>query len=287
MKWGCGQGQEKGELLFMVIDFHTHTFPEKIAAATIRKLEGLSGLTAATDGTLPGLRKSMEEAGVAVSVVLPVITRPEQFSSINTYARKITPEHFTGKGEEIVSFGAVHPYSRDRKAELKEVKGLGLKGIKIHPDYLRIMIDDPQMMRLIDEACQLDLIISIHAGIDIGLPDKVHCPPEKSARVLKEIRPQNCVLAHTGGFRQWDAVEELLAGTDVWLDISMSNGFMDDGQMKRIIKAHGADRMLFGTDSPWGGQAADIAWVKGLGLKPEEEEKLLWKNAAGLLKLEF
>lgn len=269
----------------MIIDFHTHTFPEKIAAPTIKKLESLSGLTAATDGTLLGLKRSMEEAKVAISVVLPVITKPEQFLSINTYARKITPEHFTGKGGEILSFGAVHPRSAGYREELREVKEMGLKGIKIHPDYMGIMIDDPDMVRLIDAACELDLIISIHAGVDIGMPWKVHCPPERSARMLREVRPPRCVLAHMGGFRQWDAVEELLAGTDVYMDISMSNGFMDMEQMKRFTARHGADRILFGTDNPWGGQKEDIDFVRRLGLTSEQEEKILWRNGANLLNI--
>ena len=38
----------------MIIDFHTHIFPDKIAAGTIKNLESKAGLTASTDGTVKG-----------------------------------------------------------------------------------------------------------------------------------------------------------------------------------------------------------------------------------------
>jgi len=226
----------------------------------------------------------MKEAGVNISVILPVITKPEQFASMNAYARKITPDTFDKNTYgQILSFGAVHPYSLDYKAQLREVKEMGLKGIKIHPDYLGIMIDDPKMMRLIDEASSLGLIMSVHAGIDVGLPDKVHCPPERSRKVIDAVRPEKFILAHTGGWKQWDQAEALLVGENVYLDVSVSGDFMPEEQMKRIIENHGADKILFATDSPWGGQKQGIEYVKSLKLDKESEEKILWKNAADLL----
>ncbi len=269
----------------MVIDLHTHIFPAKIAGKTIEKLEGLSGLRAATDGTLEGLQASMEEAGVRASVVMPVITKPEQFASINSYARKISRDTLPAADGGFFSFGAVHPYSPEMEAQLREVKELGLLGIKIHPDYLGVMIDDPKMYRLIDRASELGLAICIHAGIDIGLPDKVHCPPEKSAAMLREVRPEKCILAHMGGWMQWEDVERLLVGRNVWFDTSMARRFLEPETMKRMIRAHGADRIVFGTDSPWGGQAEEIQFIRELGLSAAEEEKLFSGNARKLLGL--
>ncbi len=267
----------------MVIDMHTHIFPEKIAGRTIEKLEGLSGLKAATDGTDKGLLASMEEAGVCASVVMPVITKPEQFASINSYARKITMDELREDRCGFISFGAVHPYSSDMKGQLREVRDMGLRGIKIHPDYMGVMIDDPKMLQMIGCASELGLAICIHAGVDIGLPDKVHCPPERSARMLQDVRPCKCILAHMGGWEQWKEVEELLIGLDVWLDTSMSRRFLAPEDMKRMIREHGADKIVFGTDSPWGGQAEEIAFMRELGLDREEEEKIFSGNARMLL----
>mgnify|MGYP004452568245 CR=1 FL=1 len=48
----------------MIIDFHTHIFPDAIAQRTIEKLEAAANIKAHSDGTLTGLKTSMQKAGV-------------------------------------------------------------------------------------------------------------------------------------------------------------------------------------------------------------------------------
>ena len=182
----------------MVIDFHTHIFPDAIAGKTIAALEARSGIRAATDGTLTGLINSMERSGVDVSVIQPVVTKPSQFDSINAFAKSIN-EKYAGK---LVSFGGIHPDCEDYRGKLRTIKEMGLPGIKIHPDYQGVMIDDVRYMNIIEYANELGLIIMTHAGIDIGLPEPVHCPPDRMRKVLDKIRPEKMVLAHYGGWRQ-------------------------------------------------------------------------------------
>jgi len=45
------------------------------------------------------------------------------------------------------------------------------------------------------------------------------------------------------------------------------------------------DKILFGTDSPWQDQAADLAEIRSLGLTPDEQAAVLGGNAARLLGL--
>ncbi len=87
----------------MIIDFHTHVFPDAIAQRTIAHLEDKGGMKAHIEGTLTGLKCSMKRAGIDYSVVLPVVTKPSQFESVNRYAAEIN-----GK-EGIFSFGGIHP----------------------------------------------------------------------------------------------------------------------------------------------------------------------------------
>ena len=192
----------------MIIDFHTHIFPDKIAVRTIEALEAKAGLTASTDGTLNGLLTSMEAAGVDMSVVLPVVTKPSQFETVNTFAASVN-EQYQGK---LLSFGGIHPDTEDYKKELDRIKELGLKGIKIHPDYQGVMIDDVRYMNIIEYADSLGLIILTHAGIDIGLPKPVHCPPDRMRKVLDALHPKRMVVAHYGGWKQWEMVYQHLAG---------------------------------------------------------------------------
>jgi predicted TIM-barrel fold metal-dependent hydrolase len=269
------------EDLSMIVDFHTHIFPDNIAERTIVKLETVGKIKAYTDGTLAGLINSMKENYITNSVVLPVMTNPTQFETVNTYASEITGK----KG--IISFGGIHPDTKDYKSELKEIKNLGLLGIKLHPDYQYTYVDDPKMIRIIQYATDLGLIVVLHAGVDIGLPEPVHCAPKNAALMLKQIDNVNTkiVLAHTGGFGNWDEVEECLVGKNVWVDISYSLGKIDDAQFVRIVKTHGVDRTLFATDSPWGGQRETVEFLKRLDFSKEELDKIFYQNAISLLGL--
>lgn len=265
----------------MVIDFHTHVFPENIAEKTISYLEEQGGCKAYTRGKLIDLKASMKAAEIDVSVVLPVVTKPSQFASVNRYAAEINGRN------GIVSFGGIHPHTRDYKTELNTIKDLGLPGIKLHPDYQQTFIDDIKYIDIIQYAIELGLIISIHAGVDIGFPDEVHCMPQSALSMIQQVgKPEaKVVLAHTGGMACWDEVEEYLVGENIFMDISYTLGYIDEAQIVRIIRTHGADKILFATDSPWRGQKETLEYFQGLPLTEEEKNSILFENARKLLFL--
>lgn len=268
----------------MVIDFHTHIFPEKIAAKTIEKLENTANVKAFTDGREESLTASMAEAGVDVSVVLPVVTRPEQFNTVNEFAARLN-EKYQEKTPRLLSFGGIHPDTLDFKRELRIIKALGLQGIKLHPDYQNTYFDDIKYMRILDYATELELISVVHAGVDIGFPEHVRCTTERIRRVIDEVAPEKLVLAHYGAFGLWDEVESRIAGENVYLDTAYTFGFIEDAAFQRILEKHGADHILFATDSPWSGQRESLAHLRRLVTKKEDLDKILGKNVGRLLQL--
>ena len=267
----------------MVIDFHTHIFPDKIAPRTIAALEEKAGIKAATDGTLNGLLDSMDRSGVDMSVILPVVTKPSQFDSINAFAKCVN-EQYAGR---LLSFGGIHPDCEDYKAKLDTIKALGLPGIKIHPDYQGVMIDDPRYMNIIEYASELGLIIMTHAGVDIGLPDPVHCPPDKMRKVLDKIKPEKMVLAHYGGWKQWQEVYDLLAGENVYFDTAFTFDYIDREMFLKIWEKHDHTKILFATDSPWSDATRDIEALKAMSIPASDVEGILWRNADRLLRMEY
>ena len=266
----------------MIIDFHTHIFPDKIAAKTIASLEAGASIKAATDGTLNGLLESMDKSGVDMSIILPVVTKPSQFDSINGFAQSVN-EKYAGR---LFSFGGIHPDCEDYKAKLDYIKDAGLKGIKIHPDYQGVMIDDVRYMNIIEYASELGLIIMTHAGVDIGLPEPVHCPPEKMRWVLDTIKPEKMVLAHYGGWKQWEQVYDCLAGENVYFDTAFTFDYIERKMFLKILEKHDTDKILFATDSPWSDQKRDWKALKELPISAEVAENIFGRNAARLLELE-
>ena len=280
----------------MVFDIHTHTFPDSIARSTIEKLQSLSHTRPFSDGTQAGLAASMAAAGVDGSLVLPVATNTRQVVHVNDSSARLND---LGPETGIWSFGCMHPDFDGWKEELARVRGLGLKGIKLHPQYQDTDFDDPRYLRILDRCGELGLVVLTHAGLDIGMPGKDNCAPEMVARALEQVGPVKLVLAHMGGWRQWDRVEALLPGTGVYLDTSFSLGEitpLDDGHYRpgdlplldeaaflRMVRRFGPDRILFGTDSPWDDQETALARLRALPLEPAELEAILGGNAKRLL----
>ncbi|MGN1166776.1 MAG: amidohydrolase family protein [Lachnospiraceae bacterium] len=261
----------------MIIDFHTHIFPHAIAERTMSKLAACCKIEPETNGTYEGLLESTQEAEIDCSIVLPIATKPSQFRSINEFAA----QYLEG---EIISFGSIHPYSDNYKEELRTIKSMGMKGIKLHPDYQDTYFNDIHYKRIVSYASELDLIVSVHAGVDPLCPDDVHCTPEMSAELIRDVQPTKLVLAHLGGNQQWDKVEELLVGKDVYLDTAVIFNYIDPEQFIRIMRNHGSDKILFATDSPWASQKKFVEYVKGLEITEDEKEMLLGGNALKLLK---
>lgn len=284
--------------MMRVIDFHTHTFPDHIAASAIGKLQAASHTRPFSDGTVSGLIKSMTEAGISASVVLPVATSPRQVEHINDASVRLNER----SGETgVFSFGCMHPDYQGAARELGRIAGAGLRGIKLHPVYQGVDFDDPRFLRILEAAGALGLTVLIHAGLDVGFPGVEHASPRMIARALKSVGPVRLVLAHMGGWRCWDQAEQLLAGADVYIDTSFSLGAMTpsgDGHYRtaeelallseerfvRLIRAFGAERVLFGTDSPWGDQANELRRFLSLPLTDEEKRMILSENAERLLR---
>lgn len=176
----------------MIIDFHTHMFPDKIAKGTLDFLEGICKVTPYTNGTYEGLKASGERAGVDISVALPAVTKVSQIPSINRFASG----YLEGP---VISFGGIHPKSENYKQELQEIKSLGMKGIKLHPDYQEMYFNDIRYKRLVSYASELGLITVVHAGRDPKCPEDVHCTPKMALELIREVEPENMVLAHLGG----------------------------------------------------------------------------------------
>lgn len=280
----------------MIIDFHTHTFPGQLSGKVVRKLGHLARISPFTDGSLDALLASMKHAGVEYSITLPVMTHSGQVEKINTSVIQHR-EDFLRQG--ILAFGGIHPDYPDYRRELRRLRENHIPGIKLHPAYQNVDLDDLRMMRIIDCATEEGLIVLCHAGIDIGIYDHNYCSVAHILNVLKEVGPQKLVLAHMGNWAMWQDVERDLAGAPVWLDTAFSLGpvtanpdvheppyremNLTNRDFLRLVHKHGVNRILFATDSPWQDQADYIRRIKALGLSLAEEKQIFSQNARQLL----
>jgi predicted TIM-barrel fold metal-dependent hydrolase len=217
----------------------------------------------------------MEAAGIDVAVLQPVATRPDQVCSINDWTAGLAGDH-------IVPFGAMHPDFEGVAEEFARMRSIGIRGVKLHPEFQLCAPEDPRMHPIYEAANAEGLIILFHAGIDIAI-DTLTGTPDVFSRIHEAYPDLRMVLAHLGGFRMWDEVREHLVGRDVWLDTSYTLGHLPDAEFVEIVRAHGVDRILFGTDAPWGDMAEDVRKMGELGFSDAELEAIMHGSAEALL----
>ena len=264
----------------MIIDFHTHCFPDKIALKAMEILCKRSGIIKPFhNGSLDSLISLQKENGVDYSVVLNIATNPTQQKNVNDFA--ISLKDVDG----IIPFGSVHHESPDALSELERLKENGIKGVKLHPDYQDFFVDDPKMFPIYEKIGELGLITVFHSGFDIGYPEPVHCPPEKLAKVLPYFNGAPVVAAHFGGLCARPETLEHLCGKNVYLDTAYCYGMLTPRMAKELIDLHGADKILMGSDAPWNAPWQDIELVKCFDLSEEDEKAVLGENARKLLGL--
>ncbi len=263
----------------MLIDFHTHAFPEKLAHRAISKLcYDCGGVQPQTDGTLASLKEEMTKDGVDISVVQSIATNPAQQKNVNDFAIQMN------RDPAIVAFGSVHPDAPDALEELERIQAAGLKGIKLHPEYQGFFADDEKMRPIYKKISQLGLVTLFHAGEDYGFTPPYHCTPDTLRRALRWFDAP-VVAAHWGGLGCGQEVLETLCGENIWFDLSFGYSSMPKYLAQAIVDKHTPDRLLFGSDMPWHRPSMELKLLQTLDISQNDRDKICFQNAWRLLNL--
>jgi len=263
----------------MLIDFHTHAFPDAIAPRAMETLSyAAGGLKPQTEGTLSSLKERMDTDGVDMAVVLSIATNPAQQKKVNDFAISVNDD------PRLFAFGSVHPDAPDALEELERIHDAGLKGVKFHPEYQNFYADDEKMKPIYQKISQLGLITLFHAGRDIGFLPPYHAMPEHLLGALKWL-DSPVVAAHWGGMGCDQEVFDKLCGTDLYFDLSFGYGVIPKKRAQLIIEKHGPEKLLFGSDLPWHRPAWEMRLLDTLELSGSDREKICHQNAQKLLGL--
>lgn len=258
-----------------IIDFHTHAFPDALAERAVAELTQ-KGMTAALDGKISSLLASMKAAGIERSVVCSIATKPSQFEKIFTWSQTVA-------SPRIIPLPSVHPADPEAVNQIHRIQADGFIGLKLHPYYQEFLLDEPRLFPLYDAIRQCGLILVCHTGFDIAFPRERRAEPARLQRVMERFPDLRFVATHLGAWEDWEDVERHLIGKPVFMETSFALTYLGAERTRRILLAHPMDYLLFGTDSPWLGQAEELARLRALHLPEPLMTRLLYDNAARLL----
>ena len=269
----------------MIIDSHTHVYPDKIALKVLETARTHLGESVhfIGDFTLADLKNVMNRSGIDAAMVFCVAEKPKIVKSANDFLIESTDN------KTIFGFGTIHPDMEDPVAEVRRLKEQGLKGIKFHSLFQLIGADDKRLSPIYAEMEKIDMIAYFHVGRDPGSPSLPSLTTSRSISFVKDRFPGlKIVAAHLGGFLELKEATKWVLGKDIYIDTCWSPNVqaLNPKELVEIIGRHGADRVLFGSDYPSTTDiAAQIAWLKNLPLGPREQELIFEKNARRLLAI--
>lgn len=260
-----------------IFDMHCHIYPDNIAAKASLAIGSFYDIKAKNDGTVSALIALSEKSGITNHLIHSVSTSPSQVRSINNFIASAVAEN-NGK---FVGFGTLHPDSGDMAGDIEHITSLGLRGVKLHPDFQEFEIDSPNALKM----CNLfagRLPLLVHAGD----PRKDFSNPERIKRFCEALPELTVIAAHLGGWEQWDKAMSLLPGLpNLYVDTSSSLYALPPEQAKEIIRLYGSDRVFFGVDYPMWNPGEELERFLKIDLTREEQEDILFKNAFSLLNI--
>ena len=263
---------------YRIADAHAHVYPPKIAAKATAAVGDFYGLPMANRvGTSDVLLAQGAKIGVERYLICSVATSVKQVEPITRFIAGECAAH-----PQFLGLGAYHVEVQDHEALLDQVEELGLKGLKIHPDFQRFDLDDPRMIPVYKSLVERDLMILIHMG-DARYD---YSAPRRLASVLEQVPDLRVLAAHLGGHKVWDQAVQVLQGANLYLDECSSLAFLEPGKARDIILHFGTDRVLFGVDFPMWDHAEELDRFLALGLDEEANQNVLYNNFARLFRLE-
>jgi predicted TIM-barrel fold metal-dependent hydrolase len=252
-----------------IIDAHAHIFPAKISQKATDSIGVFYDIPMEHTGTSAELLESGSRIGVSRYLVCSSATAPGQVASINNFIASECEAH-----PEFFGFGTLHPDLASPGREVERLAGLGLHGVKFHPDFQAFNIDDPRAMALYGILNEHQLPILFHTG------DARHhfSSPDRLLPVLDAYPDLTVIAAHFGGYSEWDEVVKYPKSPNLYFDTSSSLFAIGNGRARELIAHFGATQFFFGVDFPMWDHKEEFERFQALGLDFETENALLHEN---------
>lgn len=259
-----------------MIDFHTHIYPATLA----RRAMAVAGREHDDFEKLPvkeNLWKRMEEEQIALSVVHHVTTKPATQTDVNRFAAEIVRPN-------VLSFGGLHPDCEHVIEEIEKLKDLRMAGIKFHPPFQRVHLEDENYIPMWKQINHLGFPVLIHCG-RARVAGEYDLFPSGVAKFLKYVSDVPVILAHMGGRSEDPNEEKILLGfpENVYIDTAMSSKFQDLEEFERLAAAMGPERVILGSDFPYDTQKSAIRYIENSSFSEAEKNMMLGENATKIL----
>jgi predicted TIM-barrel fold metal-dependent hydrolase len=279
----------------MIIDCHTHIFPEEMIrnrASLCEREEGFAAVYGNPRARMAGLSElmaSMDETGVDRSVICGFSWEASELCSAhNEYLIESLSRH-PGR---LIPFLSL-PFSDPGESERELRKGLrrGARGVGETAFYSgEITADDLGRMKPVLALMEREGIpLLLHTNENVGhlYPGKGTTPLGRFIEIASLFPNLRLILAHWGGGIPFYELMPEVAGAmkNVLYDVAASPFVYSKKVYLAVSSIIGPERILFGSDFPLISPKRYFQDLNQSGLSEEARRKILGLNLAGLLRL--
>ena len=279
----------------MIVDAHTHIFPEFLVRERERYLErdATFGLLYRSPharlATAQELLEALDAAGVDAAVVAGIGWTDLELARAANDELLEQAQRAAGR---LIPFCSVNPAWGDAAvAEAERCALLGARGLgELHPDTQGFdLAEQATMAPLMEVARHRGLVVLTHASEPVGHPyaGKGRTTPDVLWRFIEHFPEVTITCAHFGGGLPFYALMPEVARTlnNVYFDSAAAPFLYTPSVFSATVALVGADKVLLGSDFPLLEPQRLLQQVRESDLSPEEQGLILGGNAARLFDL--
>jgi len=216
------------------------------AGTAARRFAGLEGMTIAEHAAR--WAAAFDQAGVATGVFIAIGEGNEELSEFVRQA----PDRFQAWGS------VVDPAAPDAAATVRRFGAWGLRGLKLYPPVQRFHANDRAVYPVYEAAAEQGIPVLYHFGITVApIYDLTYANPLPLSSVARDFPEITFGIAHCGAGFLREALFLAYHTENIWTDTSGTNNWREftpgapglDQVFRDLLRAYGASRILFGTDS--------------------------------------
>ncbi|MGZ4905260.1 MAG: amidohydrolase family protein [Halobacteriota archaeon] len=227
------------------------------------------------------LMRKMEQARVDRCVIFPFneIKPGKAFSTANNYIARVVAAH----PDRFIGFARTDPNDSLAAEEIRRaIKKLGLKGLKLHPRSQLFSASDRHVIPVLEECVKLKVPVLFHSGY-------AYSPIPPTIAHVADLFPELVILMGHMGCSEvctptgvHEAIRVARANDNVYLETSR---VMVASCITEAVRAIGEERVIFGSDTPYGSQIDEIATVLSCGFRDSSLSRIFYRNLGELLRI--
>lgn len=262
----------------MIVDAHCHVWPDALAARLVAARP--AGMDAVGDGTVGGLLRSMDAAGIDMGCTLAIANEARHVARTNEFVGSLDRDRF-------IPCGTVHS-GLSVEDNLRSLRENGIAGVKFHPNFQNMSLADEAVLDIFRGLAEAGIPVLAHVGEGSDPAASERGAPHHLPAVLDAVPGLTLVAFHFGGYHDLEAAGAAAVGDRrLLLETSWppAVGALGADRLRELIERHGADRVVFGSDWPMADPAREISTIRSLGLPADHERAVLGENLAAIFDI--